>query len=249
LSEAAEQIAVSERLKARIDSVIAERETKEESPMKRLFTLKRVAFAAVALCLVIPTAAFALGHINSYVTVSDKASAYSKLPTASELTHDVGFAPKAVESFANGYRFKAAYVNNTKGLDESGNTVEKFKQIDYTYVSANGQNVSLCISKPPVSEEDTKGGNAQVTAYKGIELTYLEQTYRFVPSDYQMSAQDKAESDSGAVVFSYGSDEVTDTTFKFLTWSDQGIHYSLMANDTNLSQADFVSMAKEIINQ
>jgi len=217
--------------------------------MKKIFTLKKAAVIAVAICLLLPAAAFAVGHISSYVSHSDSRDAYTVMPTANELTQELGFVPKTIDAFDNGFSFEKAYIVNTKGLDDNDATVEEFKEIDYSYKAADGQKINLSISKPPVQEEPVNDPNAQITTFNGIDLTYSAQNYRFVPPDYQLTEEDKAAEASGEVVFSYGSDEVTDSAMQFLSWSDAGINYLLLAQDTNLTQDDFINMAKEIINQ
>lgn len=251
LEKNAEHIMASEALKNRVEGMIKNQELEEESPMKKNFTIKKVAITVAALCFMMPLVAFAVGHISSYSSVSSGIPEYSEMPTAKELTQDIGFVPKAIDTFANGFRFKNANISDTQGKDDSGNVVEKFKDIDYTYVASDGREITLSInnSKYPVMEEDAERPNSQITAYNGIDLTYSEQKYKFLPPDYQMTAQDKKDEASGAVVFSYGTDQVETHMYKFLSWSDEGNNYLLMGRNIDLSQGDFVDMAKEIINQ
>ena len=249
LSRNAERVIVSKMLKNRIDSRIVNQKIREESSMKRMFSIKKVAVIAAILCFMIPVSAYAISNINSYVTVSGSSPVYSELPTASQLSLDLGFVPKTIDSFANGFSFQSANISNAAGLDESGSTLEKFKEISYTYASVDGQTMSLSISAPPISEEATSNPNAKTSTYNGIDLTYSVQEYRLVPADYQLTDEDEAKQASGTVVFSYGSDKVETSMMKFLCWSDGGFNYLLMGQNSDLSEVDFVDMAKEIINQ
>lgn len=217
--------------------------------MKKIFTIKRVAIAVAAFCFIIPVTAFAVGHIDSYFSVSSSIPDYSEMPTTKDLAQDIGFVPKAIGTFTNGFSFKNATIVNTQGKDDNGNVVEKSKQIDYTYASSDGREITLAIDNSKYPAKDADKSNSKITAYNGIDLKYSEQKYKFVPADYQMTAQDKKDETSGEVVFSYGTDRVNIHMYKFLSWSDEDLNYLLTGRDIALSQDDFVEMAKEIINQ
>ena len=251
LDKNAEHIMASETLKNRVDRVIKNQELRRESPLKNIFTIKRVAVTVAALCFMMPVAAFAIGHIDSYCSTSGSLPNYSEMPTAKELTKDIGFVPKATDAFTNGFSFENARIDNTQGKDDNGNVIEEFKGIDYNYVASDDSKIILSAnnSQYPSLEDDANKPNAQTEVYKGIDLTYSEQKYKFVPEDYQMTAQDKKDEARRAVTFSYGSDQVETYMYKFLSWSDEGINYLLMGRNIDLSKEDFVEMAKEIINQ
>ena len=42
----------------------------------------------------------------------------------------------------------------------------------------------------------------------GTTVYTMEDTYKFVPPDYEMTEQDKEDEASGKYIFSYGTDEV-----------------------------------------
>lgn len=251
LDKNAEHIMASETLKHRVDRVIKNQDLRRESPLKNILTIKRVAVTVAALCFMMPAVAFAIGHINSYVSTSSSTLDYVEMPTAKELTKDIGFAPKATDAFTNGFSFENAHVDNIQGKDENGNVVEEFKGIDYIYVASDDSKITLSANNNqyPSLEDDANKPNAQTEVYKGIDLTYSEQQYKFVPLNYEMTAQDKKDEARGAVTFSNGSEQVEIEMFKFLSWSDRGINYLLMGSDIDLAQDDFVEMAKEIINR
>lgn len=251
LDKNTEHIIASETLKNRVEKTMKNGETKGGSPMQKILTLKRVAITVAALCLMMPVGAFAIGQISSYISTSSGIADYLELPTAKELNEDIGFVPKSTDAFSNGFNFKSAHINNTQGKDDNDNVIEEFKGIDFVYVAADNSKITLCVdnSQYPSIEDNANKPNAQTTDYKGIDLIYSEQQYKFVPPDYQLTAQDKKDEAIGAVTFSYGSEQLEIEMFKFLSWSDAGINYLLMGSDIELVQEDFVEMAQEIINQ
>jgi len=247
LLETGEQVAASDFLKHRIHNEITN-QTKEKYFMKKTY-FKKIALIAVAVICVSSVGAYAAGKLHSYVSHSSPGTIMTQLPSDKELNKDLGFVPKTADAFTNGFVFKDANISETEGLDENGNTLEQFNEISYRYISNDGQEISLNISKPGIKDEFIPNANAKTTVYNGINLTYEEQNYKFGPAEYQLTDQDKADQESGAVVFSYGSDEVTANLFKYISWTDNGVNYLLMGKDINMAEADFVEMAQEIINQ
>lgn len=247
LWETGEQVAASDFLKHRIHNQITN-QTKEKYMMKKTY-FKKIALIAVAIVCMSSVGAYASGKLHSYVS-RDSGAVMTELPSADQLNKELGFVPKTADAFANGFTFKDARISETQGLDENGNKLEQFNIIYYNFVSADGQEISLNISKPGLEDEFIPNANAKTTVYNGIDLTYEEQNYKLVPEDYQLTEEDKADQESGAVIFSCGGgDEVTASLFKSISWTDEGINYLLMGNDISLREADFVEMAKEIINQ
>jgi len=248
LWETGEEVAASDFLKHRIHNQITN-QTKEKYIMKKTY-FKKIALIAVAIVCISSVGAYASGKINSYVTSSSRETIMTELPSDNQLNKDLGFVPKTADAFANGFTFKDARISEIQGLDENGNKLEQFKDLHYRFVSADGQEIDLNISKPGIEDEFIPNANAKTTVYNGLNLIYEEQNYKFVPEDYQLTEEDKADQESGAVVFSGGGgDEVSTNLFKFLSWTDNGINYLLMGNDISLTEADFVEMAQEIINQ
>lgn len=247
LWETGEQVAASDFLKHRIHNQITN-QIKEKYIMKKTY-FKKIALIAVAIVCISSVGAYASGKLHSYASHSYPETIMTELPSADQLNKDLGFVPKTADAFANGFTFKDARISETQGLDENGNKLEQFKELNYRFVSADGQEINLNISKPGIKDEFIPNASAKTTVYNGIDLTYEEQNYKFVPADYQLTEEDKAEQESGAVVFSYGSDDVEASLFKYISWTDEGINYLLMGRDVNLTEADFVEMAQEIINQ
>ncbi len=249
LTEATEQIAASDLLKQRIHRVIINQETREEPSMKKIPTIKRIAVIAATLCCLATVTVFAVDKISAYITASPKAPTYTELPTEKDLSQDLGFAPKTVKEFSNGFSFLNARIGNTQSLNDGGKTLEQFKEIRYTYVSQDGRKIDLDICKPTIPAEISNPENAQTTTYHDVVMTYFEQLYKFVPTKYEMTDDEKAAQERGEVIFSCGSNDVRTSKLKFLNWTDEGINYLIMAEDTNMVNSDFVDMAKEIINQ
>jgi hypothetical protein len=186
------------------------------------------------------------GKISSMIGSSCASPTYTQLPTAAELSEDLDFSPTIPPAFENGYTFENGTIGKESGLDENGNVLEKHKSLDCLYKNGSDA-ISLNVAEKwsfPHEEDGTV-----VETYNGIELKYTVNTYKFVPGDYEMTAQDKADEASGKYVFSFGTDQIEIEEVQGLTWIQDDLSYLLMASDSSLTETDLVTMAKEVIDR
>lgn len=95
--------------------------------------------------------------------------------------------------------------------------------------------------KQTVAESEVTGES------DGTILHYTSYDNKVVPGDYQMTEQDKADQESGKVVFSFGSAEIYTQTVQNLSFSMNGVNYTLTTLEGSLSEQDFVDAAEKII--
>ena len=86
-----------------------------------------------------------------------------------------------------------------------------------------------------------------VDTYNGINLYYTSYANKCVPADYKLTEQDKQDEASGKYVFSYGTDKIKISQVQYLDWMQDGIHYSLLAVDSNLAMDELVKMSHQVI--
>lgn len=235
-----------ENFHRKVEATLASLPQEKEKNIMRM--KKRFAISVVTLVAVVAlgTGLMATGKISSIVGTSGSAPTYTEVPTALQLSEDLDYTPSIPDSFENGYTFENGTIGTQSGLDENGNTLDKHKNFDCLYKNGDDE-VSLDVAKWNTSPEED---GTVVETYNGVDLIYSANTYKNVPDDYELTEQDKADQTSGKYVFSFGcTDQVEITKMQFLTWIQDGITYSLSANDSMLTQADFTAMAKEIINQ
>ncbi|MCR8747063.1 hypothetical protein [Romboutsia lituseburensis] len=240
-----------QRFKNRVSMTLNNLPDKEENgEMENKIKTSKVSFrkkivVTIATVMVLGTTALAGGKVFSILGSSSNIPTYTKIPTQEVMNNEFGFVPKSVEKFENGYEFKSGHIVNNEGLDEKGNTLSKSKDLDFVYKNGK-EDITLSMEGKMIGEnsEDMK----VVDKYNGLELSYLSSTYKFVPSDYKMTEQDKKDEASGKYVFSVGSDKVEVNVFKFLSWEQDGIYYSFTAMDSKLDKDDLVKMAHEVID-
>ncbi len=239
-------IGVSDFLKTRIDMEITARQ--EESTMKKRIHFKKYIAAAACICLLVPVGIFAGGKVSSYV--SSTGSADYKTSTdwsdLDKMEKKVGIETDAVESFSNGYQYTELNISSINALDEDGNKMFKVKELGIVYKDAAGKelNCSMHEADERMAYERTADLMAE---YDGVTVEYFQDTYKFVPADYQATAEDKAMEAEGDFYISYGNDKVEIQECSYVQWEKDGIFYRIQGFDTDISPQEMLAMAGEMI--
>lgn len=208
-------------------------------------SFKKRIIIALAATMILGTTVFAAGKIFSITSHGSNIPTYTTMPTVEQVKNDFGFNPKLVKEFDNGYTFANGYTINNEGLDVKGNSVGKTKSLDFTYTKGNDK-LNLYIENGRLGENSKKA--TVVNTYNDIDLYYHSYANKLVPGDYKMTEQDKQDQLSGKYVFSYGSDKEEISQVQYLNWMQDGINYSFLATDSNISQDELVKMAKQVID-
>lgn len=205
---------------------------------------KKIFAIAVAATFVLGSTVFAASRIISHWNSSSSSTPeYTNLPTVEQCIKDVGYEPCLIENFENGYTFDEGSVVKNSLKDDNNKNVEKFKSFTFEY-EKNGDKVIFSQGRY-TSEMKTSG--EKVVSNDGIDIYYTEYTNKSVPANYKLTEEDKAAEANGEFVFSYGSDKVSISEVKGVSWSNGNMHYGLTQIDGSLSTDDFIQMAKEIM--
>lgn len=208
-------------------------------------SFKKRIIIALAATMILGTTVFAAGKIFSITSHGSNIPTYTTIPTVEQVKKDFGFNPKLVKQFDNGYVFENGCTVNNQGLDEKGNSVGKTKKLDFTYKKEKDK-LNLYIENGRLGENSKKA--TVVNTYNDIDLYYHSYANKLVPGDYKMTEQDKQDELSGKYVFSYGSDKEEISQVQYLNWMQDGINYSFLATDSDISQDELVKMAKQVID-
>lgn len=207
---------------------------------------KRIAVPVIALLLVFAfgTGLIATGTLDMLIGGSSAEPDYTSVPTVEELEKDLGFVPTVPAVIAEDYTFDRAVIGKTKGKDENGNTLLKQKFLNCEYRNGN-QSLELYMEEDHVLLKQT---GELAASCNGTDIYYQRDTYKRLPSDYEMTAQDRADEANGTYIFSEGeTDRVYTEEVSHVTWVKDGISYDIMAIDTVLTQEEMISAAKAII--
>jgi len=230
-------------LKKRIDNALESEREGAVTNMKH-FNMKKMAIAIAIVGLLGSTVCFAAGKATSLVSGRNGVT-YTDFSKVDNLQKKLGYNVKVKESYQNGFAFKEMNLGETSGMDEDGNTVGSYKDLCLNYERENEKlNVIIC---KPLPEEPRIA--KQMKVYKGIKISYYNDTYKFVPEGYELTAEDKEDEKRDDYYISYGSEdeEVQLSQMSFVNWTDNGIYYSIMGTDTSLSAEEMIQMAEETI--
>ena len=243
LAQECADMTASRDLKERIDAEILERQ--KEADMKH-FSVKKLIIGVAVGCFLISGAVYATGHAVSLSSLSYFGDGYKSFSDLDKAEAELGYQVDAVETFENGYRFKAMSVGNVQGLDESGNEVYTYKNMDIQYDRGGDPSIVVFIEKPVETQVRTKEPQA-VRQVGDITVYYDTQIFKAVPPNYELTEEDKAKQESGELAISYGDDKVSVHTSHNVTWDKDGIFYDMIGFDVNLSAEEMLDMAEEII--
>lgn len=236
-------LTVSQDLKDRIDKKIL---TSQEAGNMKHLSAKKVVIGVVVGCLLLSGGVFAAGRVMSVSSHSDWRDGCKSYSGMEQQEKKLGYAVDSVEQFTNGYQFAKAVVGETQGKDQDKNQVYTNKFMNIEYARETEPTVSLYVEKPVVTFIDTKP--AEATRVCGdITLYYVSGTYKFVPPDYELTAEDKANQEKDNYFISYGSDEVEIQKCSEVIWVKEGIQYQLIGFDLNLSADEMFDMAEEVM--
>ncbi|AGX44005.1 hypothetical protein [Clostridium saccharobutylicum] len=175
-------------------------------------------------------------------------------PSEDKVKESVGFTPKYVGSFNNGFKFDTFNYRNNEVRDDKGAAVEKYKSADFDYKKEGSKkNQSLGMSAAKVDQkhfDENISNNAVSVEYKGIKIEYTSNQYKSVPEGYEPTDEEKELENKGLLEIGYGSDkdEIEVSQNQTVMWYEDGISYSILNMDyTELSQDDMINMAKEVI--
>lgn len=213
--------------------------------MKKL-SMKRLAIGVAVGCLLVSGGAFAAGRVVSLTSHSYKTDACRNYGDMDNMQAKLGYAADTVEKFSNGYCFEKMSVDDVNGNDADGNVIYTYKDLNISYEKSGEPTVWLDVAKPV--ESSVRRGNPEATRQAGgVTLYYDTTTCKFVPPNYELTDEDKANLEKDNFTISYGTDEVEVQTASDVIWEKDGVKYHLMGFDLNLGADEMFDMAEEIM--
>lgn len=201
---------------------------------------KGLLLIAVAAVFLLGTTAFAAGAAGGWFAGREKE--YTQLPEAEQYISDVGYAPVLIGKFKNGYTFAGGYVENNISGGEDGD-IHSFKSSTFEYEN-EGRLLWFSQAKSGCA---AAGQGSLCKSCEGIELWYYCYINKFVPEDYEPDEADRQAEAQGKLIITYGPEEISLVKVSSLSWTVDGINYTLMQMDGELSEQELCAMAEEII--
>lgn len=219
----------------------------EEEAMMKHWNMKRMILTAAAICVLGSMTAIAAGRVTHTIGGSSRNDEFTSYDQLDGVVKELGFEAKAPESFSNGYAFESGVPGHSRGVDDAGNVVKETGTLMVSYHKEGMPDISLHISGTAMYDEDT-GTYDQTVQYGEITLKYTCDHYRFVPEGYEVSEEEQKQMDEGELYISYGASQVEDKECKALSWREEGIPYSFIAFDNEMTAEELFQMAREVID-
>lgn len=217
---------------------------KEHSVMKSKKKFIVIAAAAVFVLSIGAVTASRLVNVTSIEGHSTALSLYSEPPTEEQLINDIGYTCDTISAFSNGYAYNSGRPSSN-ALKDGSDTVEEYKGLDLTYT--NGENkIYLNVDAhetylPETGNLHSENGGVQIYATHFIN--------KIIPEDYVKSEEELAAVERGELNFAYdGGNTVEEYSINHVNWTKDGINYSLMQMNGELTVDEIVEMANELID-
>lgn len=243
IKNAAEAFPFPENQLESIHEKLSDKKKGEVVEMKKS-TLVKVAAAALVLVAVSGSVGFAAGRASQWYSwgSSDLNADFSDY----EKSIAVFDEDAVLKEFSNGFVFTGFSNGGSAVKDENGNTLGNGSRIDVTYT--NGENSIVYSIEKGSSTVYDDISSAAVAEYKeGDTIFYFhELKNKFVPTDYEMTPEEKVLVESGKLNVGYGSSQVEEKTSQSIYWQKDGNIHSLFGFDTGLTGEELFEMAKEL---
>ncbi|MDO4357533.1 MAG: hypothetical protein Q4E13_13610 [Clostridia bacterium] len=213
-------------------------------PVRRVHPL-RVALIAVAAAALLGATAFAATKLaRTWVSVARSAPNYLSVPSAQTLREEMGIAPQIPDAFSNGYAFAGASISQNAQYGEDGSVVLRKRLLDCQYDRGES---AILLEVGPV-EGQAVGSVADV--YRDSEIRYHTYVGKLVPSDYQLTKQDRLAEQTGRYFISVGGAEeaIEEVRMQIMTWRWEDLNYSFHTFDGDVSADELAQMAREMID-
>ncbi|WP_160690626.1 hypothetical protein [Clostridium sp. C2-6-12] len=255
LIDKSENASVSENMFFKIrNEILKEKDDKGVFSMKNKLLRPKTIIIAGMLIIATSVSVVAATNLSGILVSSSHLTEIKTFPSKDKVKENVGFTPKYVEAFKNGFKFNTFNYSNQEIRDDKGAAVDKYKSAEFEYAkegSKKGQGLFMSaekIDKKYFDENTSK--NVTSIEYNGVKIEYSSSQYKSVPEGYNPTEEEKELQNKGLLQIGYGSEseEIKVSQNQSVMWYEDGISYSILNMDyTELSKDDMINMAKEVI--
>lgn len=186
---------------------------------------------------------------------SDTRKEITEFPKENIVEKRVGFSPKYVDSFSNGFKFESFNSSTQELENDNKDTITKTRSADFSYTrdgSAKNQNLNFSAEKIEEQYSDTHKFSAVAAEYNGLKIYYYAHKYKAVPDGYKVTEEEQKMIDDGSLQVGYGdpSMEPEEHNIQSVSWYEDGIRYIIMNwNYDDLTKNQMIDMAKQVIDK
>lgn len=248
----ADAIEASPVMKEKIDQAILKQNTvfKKERSTSMKWNFKKVAVAALGVCLLTGGVCYAAEQMTQlfYISSAVPSDYQTDFSAVDSCAKEAGLDVNALESFANGYTFAEVGVDNTAAIGEEDQKLYEFSELVLRYEKEGLPSISI-FAEDAVYDA---GFNEEliydaVRECDGIEIKCYTVTNKFVPTEDDLTDEDRANMDNPNYNFACGTDEVEIRQSMHVNWIKDGVRYHMFGFDLPLSAEEMLDMAEEMI--
>lgn len=179
----------------------------------------------------------------------------TEFPKENIVEKRVGFSPKYVESFSNGFKFESFNSSTDKLENNNKSVIVSTKSACFKYKKdGSAQNQDLNFSAEKIEEQYASSHKFcdEPVEYNGIKIYYSAYKYKAVPESYRVTEEEQKMIDDGSLQVGYGdpSSEIEEYNIQNVLWYEDGIEYSIMNWDyDDLTKDQMIDMAKQVIDK
>ena len=211
----------------------------------RKFNKKKAVVIVLVACMLCGTTVFAAGKISGYRSWASNLTKEKDITKSRDNARDLGVSLQVPEAFSNGYTFSYSNTGGVEGTDDDGRAIVEGKSFMVTYMKDGEPDVYLNIDP---SFEPLKVEEIDVAKdIHGITVYFYENTYKFVPADYELTEEDKINIEKPGYEISYGSSEIQIQECNGFIFEYDNKIYNALSFDSNLTEAEWYSMAEELL--
>lgn len=211
--------------------------------MKHL-NIKKAIIATTAAVMTLGTVTvLATGGVKNIISSSTSFPDYTKYADLTEAEGKTGVTTNAPEHFSNGYTFYGINLEQTSYRTEENTQTDSFTSLSIKY--RKGSDTIEYSVQPRPMLADTKEGTETVEK-NGITYYYQSIQNKFVPPNYEPTAEEYAQMEAGTLNIGVGADKISYSIGKHVWWEINEQQHLLFCMDNDISKEELLDMAFEL---
>lgn len=210
---------------------------------------KKIVILVAVACMLVGTTAFAAGKIASYRSWASNLTEEKDIAKSRDNAKELGVSLAIPETFSNAYTFNCSNSGGIEALDDNNQAVGNGKSFTATYVKEGCADIYLNVDPAFDSLDAAESEKYQVKDIGGMPVYFYSDTYKFVPTDYELTDEDKENMERLDYEISYGSDEIMIQNCSGFIFEYESKTYNVLSFDSGLTIDEWAQMAEELIGQ
>lgn len=242
------------RIYNNLTEAIQSSKEKKDEYMKK-WSFPKVAAIAVTCLMITGVTTLAVSKITVINSNSGSDYDYNSIAEMTTAQSDIKgnrnkTMPEFPESIGDGYSFDGGNITHENGMDDTGNTIETWDNLDGTYKNYSGNTLYLSMSYMSLYDDENAPVDTEVRTINGITVNYNYDEYLFLPADdeekeTESDIKERLDNDEHFHV-SYGSDKPETKYSSSVSFVKDGINFSIYSYD-DVSADELFSIAEELI--